>query len=87
MSVCACAMHPFNCFCAAVVPVHGCCIYMRPIRIYTLSDSQYKCFYEHLYQSDGCLGTLSLLRSDCYISVTALPFLVTLTDDNIYRVY
>lgn len=57
------------------------------IRIYTLCDSQYKSFYEHLYQSDGSLAILSLLGSDCCISVTALPLLVTLADDNIDRVY
>lgn len=70
-----------------VVRVHGCRIYMCPIRIYTLCDSQYKSFYEHLYQSDGSLGTLALLGSDCYISVTALPFLVTLADKDIDRLY
>lgn len=70
-----------------VVRVHGCCIYMCLIRIYTLCDSQYKSFYEHLYQSDGSLCTLDLLRSDCYISVTALPLRVTPTDEDIDRLY
>lgn len=69
------------------VHVHWCCIYMCLIPIYTLCDSQYKSFYEHLYQSDGSLGTLGLLRSDCYISVTALPLLGTLTDEDIDRLY
>lgn len=66
------------CMCVCVccrVHVHGCCIYMCLIGIYTLCDSQYKSFYEHLYQSDGSLDTLALFGSDCYISVTALPLL------------
>lgn len=77
------SLHLFLC---VVVRLHGCCIYMYLIRIYTLPDSQYKSFYEHLYQCDGSLSTLSLLRSDCYISVTALPLPVTLTD-TIDRLY
>lgn len=57
------------------------------IQIYTLCDSQYKSFYEHLYQCDGSPSTLALLRSDCYISVTALPLLGTLTDEDRDRLY
>lgn len=75
------------CVCVLWSRVHGCCIYMCLIRIYTLCDSQYKSLYEHLYQSDGSLGTLALLGSDCYISVTALPLLVTLTDQDKDRLY
>lgn len=78
------SLHLYLC---VAVGVHGCCIYMWPIRIYTPHDSQYKSFYEHLYQSDGSLGTLALLGSDCYISVTALPLLVTLTEEDIDRLY
>lgn len=44
--------------CAFVVHVLGCRICMCLIGIYTLCDSQYKSFYEHLYHSDGSLGTL-----------------------------
>ena len=76
------------CFCVCVcVLVHGCCIYMCPIGIYILCDSQYKSFYEHLYQSDESLGTLALFRSDCYISVTAPRLLMTLTDGDTDRLY
>lgn len=67
--------------------VHGCSIYMCLIQIYTLCDSQYKSFYEHLYQSDGSLGTLALLGSDCYISVTALRLPVILTSEDTDRLY
>lgn len=68
-----------RCECVTV-HVCCCCIYMCLIIIYTLDDSQYKSFYEHLYQSDGRLCTLALFRSDCYISVTVLPSLRTLSD-------
>lgn len=60
------------------VTAHGCFIYIFLISsIY--SDSQYKSFYEDVYLSDGRLGTVALLRSDCYISPTALPLVVTPT--------
>lgn len=60
--------------------MHGRCIYIWLIGIYTLRDSQYKSFYEHLYQPDGSRSTAALFGSDCYISVTALPLLITLTE-------
>lgn len=46
VSVCVCLL------------VHRGCISICPIRIYTLRDSQYKSFYEHLYRRDGTFGTL-----------------------------
>ena len=79
LSICICGL---SCVCMDVATT-----YMCLIRIYTLCDSQYKSFYEHLYQSDGSLGTSALLGSDCYISVTALHLLGTLTDEDTDKLY
>lgn len=82
------SVHQFLCMLVYMcLSLYACGIYICLIRIYMLCDSQYKSFYEHLYQSDGAPSTLALFRSDCCINVTVLPLHLALRDSDIDRLY